>query len=59
MLKTQEFNFTPINHGDSVTIHEGGMRIDIHVSYKSIIDIVSQLNDEEKWGLIQATRSVG
>jgi hypothetical protein len=55
-MENQEFNFTPVKHGDRVTIHKGGVQIDVDVSYNAIIDLVTQLDDEEKWNLIQVMR---
>jgi len=58
-METQEFNFKPAKYGDSVTINKGGMKIDVDVSYNSIIDLVTQLSDEDKWNLLQVMRVTG
>lgn len=53
MFNKAKFNFKPVMYDDMLTIHKGGVIIDVEVSRASIISIISQLNEEEKCELIE------
>lgn len=59
MIEMQQFNFKPVQLGDNITIHSGGMKIDVDVSYGSLVNIVQQLNDKDRYELMMLMRSMG
>ena len=58
ITEKQKFYFTPVAYGDSVTIHKGGMKIEVDISYQEILSVISQLSDRERHSLMNSMKGI-
>ncbi len=58
MIETQKFNFIPTRYTDKVIIHKDGMKIEVEVSYSSLVSLIHELEFKDRHELMMRMRSM-